>query len=47
MEIKNLVDKVISRKNKRITDEVFCSFKATGDLCGNTLNWFMKKGLRL
>jgi hypothetical protein len=45
MEIKDLVDKVISRKNKRITDEVFLLIQSERPFMREYLELVHEKGL--
>jgi hypothetical protein len=45
MEIKDLFDKVISRKNKRITDEIFLLIQSERELMREYLELVHEKGL--
>jgi hypothetical protein len=45
MEIKDLVDRVISRKNKRITDEVFLLIQTDREFMRDYLGLVHEKGL--
>ena len=46
MEIRDLVDKVIARKNKTITDEVFCLIQEDRDFMREYLQLVTEKGYK-